>query len=158
MAYAIRLNSRLFANARRSFTASYLTHGCQQVSGGTTNVGNWPNLYLQKSYSSSTQSDAQLILPDISPNAFAKRLNEKGINRVYWVTSPKERTVSCSHPDFAQFGSIFGKGDRDYNDHEGIFLEVGKRTNALLGAFIWRSNRGQAVSIDIFSLARPKKV
>merc|ERR1712137_1289510 len=32
----------------------------------------------------------------------------------------------------------------DYKNHEGAFFEVGKRTGSLLGAFVWRTNRGQA--------------
>ncbi|KAJ8046773.1 Glutamate dehydrogenase 1, mitochondrial [Holothuria leucospilota] len=84
------------------------------------------------------------MLP-MSPRSFVNNLKERGINRCYWVLDISSGSVTCSHPDeLAGAGSIFVKEDRDYNGHEGVFLQLGKRTNTLLGAFIWRSNRGQA--------------
>ena len=34
-------------------------------------------------------------------------------------------------------------GQTAYDQHEGMFFEVGRRSRVLLGAFLWRTERGQ---------------
>eukprot|EP00058_Branchiostoma_floridae_P021091 XP_002606581.1 hypothetical protein BRAFLDRAFT_108176 [Branchiostoma floridae] len=37
-----------------------------------------------------------------------------------------------------------GLAQVNYDQHEGVFMEVGRRTGVLMGAFVWRTYRGQA--------------
>lgn len=157
MAYNFRIHSRILANARR-FTSKSYVHCQLRLS--TSHVRVRPDhSSCVRSYSNvittmqRREGDGPALdIPKLSPNSFVKLLNDKGISRVFWISNPNERGVICSHPDFAEAPSIFSLDDRDYNDHEGVFLQVGKRTNALLGAFVWRSNRGQAVSSVVIIL------
>jgi leucine dehydrogenase len=83
-------------------------------------------------------------LADITPDDFVAVLREKGARRAYWVWDPTTREVRCSHP-FLQELAVQFRGDTvDYQGHEGIFLEVGEQSGALLGAFVHNSVRGQA--------------
>ena len=52
--------------------------------------------------------------------------------------------LQVSHPELATVGDFLLAGNRDYRQHEGVFLEVGETSGALFGAFIDRSCRGQS--------------
>jgi hypothetical protein len=72
-------------------------------------------------------------------------MNEKKIRRCFVVYDRKTGEVRVSHPELTELGD-FARNDRvDYDKHEAMFLEIGERSGCLLGAFVWRTNRGQAV-------------
>ena len=89
------------------------------------------------------QRNASIL--SMKPNEFVEYMKSNNLKRcsvTYDETSMS--TVVNSEKlsglkDFCSVGS-----NKDYLKHEGLFLEVGKRSETLLGAFIWRTNRGQA--------------
>jgi len=84
-----------------------------------------------------------MSLVDLSPEAFASHLLSLGQRRAYAVHDPRTGRVEVSHPALAELGEFLSADNRDYDKHEGVFLEVGERSGALLGGFVHRSNRGQ---------------
>ena len=81
---------------------------------------------------------------DITPDDFIDLLRERRVKRVYWVWDPITREVRCSHSFLEEFAARFERDTVDYQEHEGIFLEIGEESGALLGAFVHNSVRGQA--------------
>ncbi|XP_077985162.1 leucine dehydrogenase-like [Glandiceps talaboti] len=96
------------------------------------------NFVQRSSYSS--QSD----MLKWTPHAFADFLREKNIKRCYMVWDQKAGEVKLSHEELEPLGKYFSEDKIDFDQHEGMFLQIGKRTGCLLGAFIWRTKRGQA--------------
>jgi hypothetical protein len=97
----------------------------------------------------STYSGPRDLL-DIEPNEFVEYLKKKKIQRCFMVHDPVLRKPVVSHPELQEFANFFTRDEIDYRDHEGVFMEIGPRSNCLLGAFVWNTNRGQAVSIVSF--------
>jgi len=62
-----------------------------------------------------------------------------------------------SESRYSEIADYFQADTVNYRQHEGVFMEVGKRSNALMGAFVWRTNRGQAVSIAMSSQTHARK-
>ncbi|XP_033114643.1 leucine dehydrogenase-like isoform X2 [Anneissia japonica] len=87
-------------------------------------------------------SSASLL--SMSPQNFIDYLKSQNIKRLYLVFDPEEQTVRVSHPDLEELKTFLLNDKVDFDEHEGVFMQLGKRTNCLLGAFIWRTNRGQA--------------
>ncbi len=83
----------------------------------------------------------------MKPYDFVKFMKKNEMKRcfvVYDKTSHYVRTSSGLLQDLQKFC----EDDKiDYKDHEGFFMEIGKRSGALLGAFVWQTNRGQAVCL-----------
>ncbi len=84
-----------------------------------------------------------MSLVDLSPEAFASHLLSLGQRRAYFVHDAVTGQLQVSHPDLAAVADFLLAGNRDYRQHEGVFLEVGERSGALFGAFVDRSCRGQ---------------
>jgi glutamate dehydrogenase/leucine dehydrogenase len=84
-----------------------------------------------------------MSLVDLSPEAFASHLLSLGQRRAYLVHDPKSGQIQVSHPELTGLVDFLRVDNRDYDEHEGVFLEVGAKSNALFGAFVHRSNRGQ---------------
>ena len=82
----------------------------------------------------------------LQPNDFVDFLKEKEIRRCYIVYDKRDGLVKVSHPELEEFAEFVRADEVDYDKHEGIFLQVGRRSDCLMGAFVWRTNRGQAVS------------
>ncbi|XP_006823491.1 leucine dehydrogenase-like [Saccoglossus kowalevskii] len=97
-------------------------------------------LRLQHTARYSSQSD----MLEWSPHNFADFLRENDIQRCYMVWDRTDCKVKVSHPELEPIEKYFAKDKIDYDQHEGVFLQLGQRTGCLLGAFIWRTNRGQA--------------
>ncbi|XP_064633528.1 leucine dehydrogenase-like [Lineus longissimus] len=91
----------------------------------------------------STYSGSRDLL-DIEPNEFVKFLKEKNIQRCYMVHDPDLEKPVVSHRELQEFAEFFAQDKIDYRQHEGVFMEIGPRSNCLLGAFVWNTNRGQA--------------
>ena len=53
--------------------------------------------------------------------------------------------VRASHPSLESVADFMREDTvGDYVNHEGVYLQLGKRTGALMGAFVWNTSRGQA--------------
>ena len=83
-----------------------------------------------------------MSLVDLSPEAFASHLLSLGQRRAYVVHDPRSGQIAVSHPELTGLVDFLKIDNRDYDGHEGVFLEV-SRSGALFGAFVHRSNRGQ---------------
>ncbi len=84
-----------------------------------------------------------MSLVDLGPEAFASHLRALGQHRAYAVHDPASGQIQLSHPGLAELADFLLADNRDYQQHEGVFLAIGPRTGALFGAFVHRSNRGQ---------------
>ncbi|XP_014679402.1 PREDICTED: leucine dehydrogenase-like, partial [Priapulus caudatus] len=94
-----------------------------------------------RSYSQNTKSTRLLGL---SPEEFADYLKNKSIRRCFAVFDHEERKVKFSHPEIEELGALFSSENADFKNHEVVFLQLGIRTNCLMGAIVWQSCRGQA--------------
>ncbi|XP_022104027.1 uncharacterized protein LOC110986459 isoform X2 [Acanthaster planci] len=99
----------------------------------------------QPSWAETQDSDGSTTsLLETQPNDFVDFLKEKKIRRCFVVYDTSAGEVRVSHPELEELAR-FAREDRvDYDKHEAVFMEVGARSGCLLGAFIWRTNRGQA--------------
>ena len=92
---------------------------------------------------------------DMKPYDFVRLMKKNNLKRCFVVYDRDSRSVKTSNDVFIDL-KVFCESDHiDYKEHEGFFLEIGKRTGALMGAFVWRTNRGQAVcyrSIHLYPL------
>lgn len=79
-----------------------------------------------------------------APQDFVRLFDELGTARACLVRNPESGVLEASNPELTGFARAVTANTRDYAEHEGIFLEVGTDTRALLGAFIHRTVRGQA--------------
>ena len=85
-------------------------------------------------------------LLQLNPNDFVDFLKEKQINRCYVAYDNRDGKVKVSHPELEEFAQFVENDKIDFDQHEGVFLQVGRRSGCLMGVFVWRINRGQAVS------------
>lgn len=81
-------------------------------------------------------------LVDRSPEDFAAHLRSLGLRRGYLVLDPESRSVRASHPALGELADWLLADNRDYAEHEGVFLQV-SRGGALFGAFVQQTARGQ---------------
>ena len=82
---------------------------------------------------------------DLKPYDFVRLMKKNNTKRCFIVYDRATKTVKASNDLFNDL-KVFCENDQiDYKEHEGFFLEIGKRSGALLGAFVWKTNRGQAV-------------
>ena len=79
-----------------------------------------------------------------SPNDFIKFLKENSISKFYFVYDAESQSVRPSHPKLIEIAEFLQNSSIDFEKHEGIFIQVSSQYNMLLGAFIHRTNRGQA--------------
>lgn len=84
------------------------------------------------------------MLLSISPKQFIEFLKSGNIKRFYFVYDPESETVKASHKQLEPIADFLQNDKRDFNTHEGIFVQVSSKYDTLLGAFIHRTNRGQA--------------
>lgn len=80
-------------------------------------------------------------LVDLSPEAFAAHLLSLGRRRAAFVY--RDGQVHGSHPALTELAEHFLADRRDFHEHEGVFIEVGRETGALFGAFVHDTTRGQ---------------
>ncbi len=77
-----------------------------------------------------------------TPADLITRLRALDTRRAYVVTENGQ--TRASHPELAELAVAIAENTRDYRAHEGVFLEIGNETGALLGAFVHKTVRGQA--------------
>jgi len=87
-------------------------------------------------------SDQSLL--KLFPNDFIKFLKKEKISRFYFVYDKKSKKVKASHPVLTEIAQFIEDDNRDFEEHEGVFVQLSSKYDTLLGAFIHRTNRGQA--------------
>ncbi len=80
----------------------------------------------------------------LSPAAFRRVLAGAGIRRFFLAWDEEAGEVRCSHPELAPLARLLAADRRDFDRHEGVFVQVAPDTGVLQGAFIHRTCRGQA--------------
>ena len=87
-------------------------------------------------------SDQSLL--KLIPNDFIKYLKKEKISRFYFVFDKKSKKVKSSHSALNEITQFLENDKRDFEEHEGLFIQLSSKYDILLGAFIHRTNRGQA--------------
>jgi leucine dehydrogenase len=75
---------------------------------------------------------------------FIEFLRGEKIRRFFFVYDPVKRTVRSSHPQLQPMAEFIQNDRRDFAGHEGLFFQVMEKLDILQGAFVHRTNRGQA--------------
>jgi glutamate dehydrogenase/leucine dehydrogenase len=79
-----------------------------------------------------------------SPEILLDSLKSLGVSRAYLVRDTESGKLIASHPSLQPLADVVESDTRDYRAHEACFFEIGARSDHLLGAFIHRTQRGQA--------------
>jgi glutamate dehydrogenase/leucine dehydrogenase len=80
----------------------------------------------------------------LSPPDFTRFLGAEGIRRFLLVWDGSRGRVQASHPSLEPLARLLGEDRRDFDRHEGVFVQVAQETGVLQGAFVHRTCRGQA--------------
>ena len=92
------------------------------------------------------------VVMDMKPYDFVRLMKKNSLKRCFVVYDKSSKSVKTSNHLFSDL-KVFCEGDHiDFKEHEGFFLEIGRRTGALMGAFVWRTDRGQAVCFRLIHL------
>jgi glutamate dehydrogenase/leucine dehydrogenase len=83
-------------------------------------------------------------LHELSPVSFCALLRREGISRLFFVWDGGEGRVRASHALLEPLARRLERDGRDFDRHEGVFLQVGRESGLLGGAFVHRTCRGQA--------------
>ncbi len=86
----------------------------------------------------------QAHLANLSPAEFIQLLKDNSITRFYLVYDNSSSEIKVSHPVLKSLADFLKSDERDFQKHEGIFVQLSSRYDTLLGAFVHRTNRGQA--------------
>ncbi|KAF8781629.1 Leucine dehydrogenase like protein [Argiope bruennichi] len=90
-------------------------------------------------------SEAEKSLLSACPTTFVDFLKSKKITRCFFAWNDTSKKVEASHPELKEIEDWLNDPDNSYfQQHEAVFLSVGMRSSCLLGAFLWRLDRGQA--------------
>jgi glutamate dehydrogenase/leucine dehydrogenase len=79
-----------------------------------------------------------------SPTAFKDFLVGEGIRRFFLVWDAEREEVRASQPQLDPLARLLTQDRRDFDRHEGFFVQVAPETGVLQGASIHRTCRGQA--------------
>ncbi len=79
----------------------------------------------------------------MSPDELCALLASEGIQRFYLVWDVDAGRLIPSHELLAPLARRLEEDARDYDRHEGIFVQLGPRSGVLQGAFVHRTCRGQ---------------
>jgi glutamate dehydrogenase (NAD(P)+) len=82
-------------------------------------------------------------LAELSPDAFCSWLLGEGIRRFFLVWDADSGRVRASHPALSELAGLLEADRRDFDRHEGVFVQVAPETGVLQGAFVHRTCRGQ---------------
>ena len=98
----------------------------------------------KRPYSGRAQA-AQESVGALTPEEFVEILAQHNIHRGFVIYNERTRQLDASHPALQELADRLGAGEFQFEDHEGIFLARGSRSNCLLCVFLWKTNRGQGV-------------
>ena len=90
-----------------------------------------------------------------SPQELIEHLNNEHISRFYFVYDAQNRSVKCSHPQLQPIAEFLQADTRDFMEHEGLFLQTTQHHDIIQGAFVHKTNRGQAAGTPCVSLDQP---
>ncbi|MBW2293945.1 MAG: Glu/Leu/Phe/Val dehydrogenase [Deltaproteobacteria bacterium] len=93
---------------------------------------------------SERMSERMSELLQMRPEVFAEQLLTGERSRVMLLAQNAGESPRVSSPEFAGLADFFARDQRDYRDHEAVFLGVGPESRALFGVFIHKTDRGQA--------------
>lgn len=79
-----------------------------------------------------------------SPQDFIKFLKQNKINRFSLVFDKSKKTLRASHPILQDMADVIAHDGRDFMQHEGLLFQISQDYDILFGAFIHKTNRGQA--------------
>jgi leucine dehydrogenase len=80
----------------------------------------------------------------ITPRQFIEFTKTANITRFHFVYDEKSEKMIASHSLLQPIADFISNDTRDFMKHEGAFFQVTKEHDILQGAFIHRTNRGQA--------------
>ena len=80
----------------------------------------------------------------MTPQNFVQYLKDQQIKRCFFVCDPSTGQVRASHPQLRPIADFLSQEKRDFDRHEGIFLQVTDQHDTLQGAFVHSTVRGQA--------------
>jgi glutamate dehydrogenase/leucine dehydrogenase len=83
-------------------------------------------------------------LTRITPKEFKDFLIGEGIRRFFLVWDDEHGDVRVSHPQLEPLARLLREDRRDFDRHEGVFVQVAPETGVLQGAVVHRTCRGQA--------------
>lgn len=78
------------------------------------------------------------------PEAFAAFLREHRISRFYFVYDDARGRVIASHELLQPIAEFLQHDRRDFARHEGIFCQVSRHFDVIMGAFVHKTVRGQS--------------
>jgi len=84
----------------------------------------------------------QLLLS--SPTKFIQFLAENNIRKFYFIFDNNSKTIKSSHSVLNEIAKYFETESIDFEEHEAMFFKLSPKHDMLMGAFIHRTNRGQA--------------
>lgn len=79
-----------------------------------------------------------------STTEFVQKLKENNIKRFHFVFDRNSKSVNCSHELFNEIKIYLENDLIDFEEHEAMFFKLSSKYDMLMGAFIHRTNRGQA--------------
>ena len=88
--------------------------------------------------------EKKTALLDMTPNDFVNYLKTQNIKRFYFYFDFEQKQVRVSHPALNELADFLNGDKRDFAAHEGGFFQISPQTGILQGAFIHRTERGQA--------------
>ena len=83
-------------------------------------------------------------LLSFTPADFINFLKKENIRKFYFVYDDAKKSIITSHHKLQSIADYFTGDKRDFMKHEGWFCKVSENYDMLLGAFVHRTNRGQA--------------
>ncbi|MFQ5866210.1 MAG: Glu/Leu/Phe/Val dehydrogenase [bacterium] len=83
-------------------------------------------------------------LLNLHPQEFVQFLKEQHIARFFFVYDQKRNVLTSSHAQLQPIAEFLQVDQRDFMQHEGLFFQISQQYDTLQGAFIHRTNRGQA--------------
>lgn len=84
------------------------------------------------------------MLLEMNPQEFIAFLKTEKIKRFYFVYEKENKTIRVSHPALQELADFIQNDTRDFMEHEGAFFQISSEYDVLQGAFVHRTNRGQA--------------
>src|SRR5687767_5734202 len=80
---------------------------------------------------------------DLPLDRFCAFLSDEGIRRLWLVWDEEALTVRASHPALEPLARFLQEDRRDFDRHEGVFVQIAAKTGVLQAAFLHRTCRGQ---------------
>ena len=103
-----------------------------------------------RQFCSKTDAEAAKVdVGSLKAEEFAEYLTQNDIQRGFVIFNEETGKPEASSPALQDLADRLGAGEFEYDGHEAVFFARGSRSNCLLSAFLWKTNRGQGVSIMI---------